>query len=130
MDESTNINDITLECFINKNCKDKYLKNHKKAKYDEITEHYDNIRKHKNQLLQIFTNYIDDKDFQLNHSLDELFQNFTKAYFQHLDFKNTENNNKYYHDYEEHEEDDENMLFGKIENDPISSFWGSNVRKI
>ena len=32
MDESTNINDITLECFINKTCKEKYLKNHNKTK--------------------------------------------------------------------------------------------------
>ena len=63
MDEYTNINDITLECFINKNCKDKYLKNHNKAKYDEIAAHYDKIRHHKSELLQLFTNYIDDKDF-------------------------------------------------------------------
>ena len=105
------------------------MKNHNKAKYDEIAAHYDKIRHHKSELLQLFTNSIDDKDFQVNHSLDELFQNFTKAYFQHLDFKNTENNNKYYHN-EEHEEDDENMLFGKIENDPVPSFWGKSVRKI
>ena len=124
MDESTNTNDITLECFINKNCEDKYYK----AKYYEIAAHYDKIRHHRNELLLIFINYIDDKDFQVNYSLDELFQNFTKAYFQHLDFENTENNNKYYHD-EEREEEDENLLFGKIENDPISSFWGKSVRK-
>ena len=30
--DSSDINKITLECFINKNCKDKYLKNHDKAK--------------------------------------------------------------------------------------------------
>ena len=74
MDESTNINDITLECFINKNCKDKYLKNHNKAKYDEIAAHYDKIRHHKSELLQLFTNYIDDKDFQVNHSMMNYFK--------------------------------------------------------
>ena len=40
--DSSDINKITLECFINKNCKDKYLKNHDKAKYDELVTAYNN----------------------------------------------------------------------------------------
>jgi membrane peptidoglycan carboxypeptidase len=125
--DSSDINKITLECFINKNCKDKYLKNHNKAKYDELNEKFDNIQNNREKILDLFTQYLDNKDFQVNTTLDELFQNFVKAYFQHMDFINTENNNKYF-DYDKEEDDD--VLFGTINEDPVTSFWGKGVKKI
>ena len=125
--DSSDINKITLECFINKNCKDKYLKNHDKAKYDELNEKFDNIQNNREKILHLFTQYLDNKDFQVNTTLDELFQNFVKAYFQHMDFINTENNNKYF-DYNKEEDDD--VLFGTINEDPVTSFWGKGVKKI
>ena len=125
--DSSDINKITLECFINKNCKDKYLKNHDKAKYDEINDRFNNIQNNREKILHLFTQYLDNKDFQVNTTLDELFQNFVKAYFQHMDFINTENNNKYF-DYNKEEDDD--VLFGTINEDPVTSFWGTDVKKI
>ena len=125
--DSSDINKITLECFINKNCKDKYLKNHDKAKYDEINDRFNNIQNNREKILHLFTQYLDNKDFQVNTTLDELFQNFVKAYFQHMDFINTENNNKYF-DY--NKEDDDDVLFGTINEDPVTSFWGTSVKKI
>lgn len=125
--DSSDINKITLECFINKNCKDKYLKNHDKAKYDEINDRFNNIQNNREKILHLFTQYLDNKDFQVNTTLDELFQNFVKAYFQHMDFINTENNNKYF-DYNKEEDDD--VLFGTINEDPVTSFWGTSVKKI
>lgn len=124
--DSSDINKITLECFINKNCKDKYLKNHNKAKYDELNEKFDNIQNNREKILDLFTQYLDNKDFEVNNTLDELFQNFVKAYFQHMDFINTENNNKYF-DYDKEEDD---VLFGTVNEDPITSFWGKGVKKI
>lgn len=125
--DSSDINKITLECFINKNCKDKYLKNHDKAKYDEINDRFNNIQNNREKILHLFTQYLDNKNFQVNTTLDELFQNFVKAYFQHMDFINTENNNKYF-DYNKEEDDD--VLFGTINEDPVTSFWGTSVKKI
>ena len=125
--DSSDINKITLECFINKNCKDKYLKNHDKAKYDEINHRFNNIQNNREKILHLFTQYLDNKNFQVNTTLDELFQNFVKAYFQHMDFINTENNNKYF-DY--NKEDDDDVLFGTINEDPVTSFWGTSVKKI
>ena len=124
--DSSDINKITLECFINKNCKDKYLKNHDKAKYDELNEKFDNIQNNREKILHLFTQYLDNKDFQVNTTLDELFQNFVKAYFQHMDFINTENNNKYF----DYDKEDDDVLFGTINEDPVISFWGKGVKKI
>lgn len=124
--DSSDINKITLECFINKNCKDKYLKNHNKAKYDELNEKFDNIQNNREKILDLFTQYLDNKDFEVNNTLDELFQNFVKAYFQHMDFINTENNNKYF----DYDKEEDNVLFGTVNEDPITSFWGKGVKKI
>ena len=44
-----------------------------------------------------------------------------------MDFINTENNNKYF-DYNKEEDDD--VLFGTINEDPVTSFWGTSVKKI
>lgn len=128
MEPESNINQITLECLLNKNCYNKYLMNHDKAKYDEMEHHFSRIKKHREKLTTIFKNYLDDKDYQVNSTLDELFSNFVKAAIQHIEFKESENNNKYYENHDEPE--DEDTLFGNVNEDPVASFWGKGVKKL
>ena len=128
MEPESNINQITLECLINKNCYNKYLMNHDKVKYDEIEHHFSTIKKHREKLMNMFRNYLDDKDYQLNSTLDELFSNFVKTAIQHIEFKESENNNKYYENHDENE--DEDTLFGSVNEDPVASFWGVGAKKL
>ena len=129
MEPESNINQITLECLINKNCYNKYLINHDKVKYDALEEHFNTIKKHREKIMNIFTSYLDERDCQVNGTLDELFSNFVKAAIQHIEFKESENNNKYYNDYET-ENDDEDTLFGNMSDDPVASFWGKGAKKL
>lgn len=128
MEPESNINQITLECLINKNCYNKYLMNHDKVKYDEMEHHFSRIKKHREKLTTIFKNYLDDKDYQLNSTLDELFSNFVKAAIQHIEFKESENNNKYYENHDENE--DEDTLFGNVNENRVASFWGVGAKKL
>ena len=129
MEPESNINQITLECLINKSCYNKYLMNHDKAKYDEMEEQFSIMKKHREKLMNMFRNYLDDKDYQVNSILDELFANFIKAAIQHVEFKESENNNKYYDEFER-ENDDEDTLFGNMNEDPVASFWGKGAKKL
>lgn len=129
MEPESNINQITLECLINKSCYNKYLMNHDKVKYDEMEEQFSLMKKHREKIMNMFRSYLDDKDYQVNSTLDELFGNFVKAAIQHVEFKESENNNKYYDEFER-ENDDEDTLFGNMNEDPVTSFWGKGVKKL
>lgn len=131
MDSSNNttnefIDDITLQFLTNKQSYNKYLSNYDKQKYDERNEFKAKILKYTQKILDITNTYLDSPDSQISSELDEVFEVYMKACIKHIEFKDLEKSNAYNHDKDE--TDDDNVMFGKIDND-FHSFWGGRVVK-
>ena len=128
MDSSNNsfIDDLTLQYLTNKTVYNKCLSTIDESKYNEVKRFHNKINDHKETILEITENYLNNPELQISSDLDNIFETFVKHCIRHIEMKKVESINDY------NKNDDPDMLFEKMEEsfDPIHSFWGPGVRKI
>lgn len=128
MDSSNNsfIDDLSLQYLTNKTVYNKCLSTIDESKYNEVKNFHNKINDHKERILEITKNYLNNPELQISSDLDNIFETFVKHCIRHIEMKKLESINDY------NKNDDPDTLFEKMEEclDPIHSFWGAGVRKI
>ena len=124
------IDDITLQLISNKTQYNKYLNVSNPERNNELQEYYETIKRHKNDIVGILDDYIDDPKTQISSDMNNALETFMKACLKHFELKEAENKNAFH--YVENQDDD--MMFGSIDNTPpketCHTLWGENVRKL
>lgn len=122
-----------IELLLNKKRYNKYLEKNNPEKLREIEEHRRNKLTHFDKIIQTCENYLTDSTFQISHSIDELFEEFTTKLIKHIELQEYQKrmeNDSYEND---GDNDAENMMFA-AHNEPLvrrssSSLWGRKIHK-
>ena len=119
------IDEITLQLLINKQCKNKYYMQHDPDKYKEEEEYKEKMKYYKNDIHDIFRNYMNNPSCQISTALDDAYNIFIKACLKHFEIKSVEYENTY------NNEDDNEVLFQNCNAfSKGKSYWGKGVNKI
>ena len=122
-DSQSYIDKITLECLMNKNHYNRYISKANPEKFNVIREHYNNMSKYRDQIIDLTIELIQNPEKQINTEVNESFDQYTKTlirYFEMNEFENKINN--------DYENDDDDMLFSNMQSsEPVlNSFWGKD----
>lgn len=138
------IDDITLQLISNKSQYNKYLNISNPGRNHELQEYYQSVKTHKNDILNILKDYMENPEDQISVDMNNALENFVRSCLKHFELKQAENSNAFYKNSDTyinnyHDDDDEDMLFGQMDESVIDteetksqmfhSFWGHAVNK-
>jgi hypothetical protein len=92
-----------------------------KKQHQEYLEHISNIRKYKEQILQVFHDFLDNPTHQVTTEVNESYDSFVKTLIRHFECKKIEMSDN---------DNEKDMLFGEMddekesENQVAHSYWG------
>jgi len=128
---NSSIDKLTLELLMNKSKFQKYVEKTDPRKYAEIQDHRSNIIKHRNSILSMAQDLLNDPDMQINTEINDSFDAFVKSAIRHIQYKemqykNLPSSKSPFTNQDDADEDD--VLFGNMDNEdiPSSSFWGKD----
>jgi hypothetical protein len=120
------VDKITLELLMNKNHYRRYIAKTDPNQYDEMQEHLQTVSKHRNSILQITTDLLNNPNKQITTEVNEIFDAYVKTLIRHFKMKELETTNPY--NKNQNQDQDEDVLFGQMdETSETNSFW-SNER--
>ena len=130
--QNSYIDSITLQCFSNKSSYNKYLT---QTNNDHAnTEHINKVKQYKYKITELLQNYLNNPIESITLDIDNAMENFSKTCIQHFEMKELEEiNNLAYYESSNDNNNDEDIMFGKIDNNfkpSFQSFWGKGARKI
>lgn len=84
------IDKLTLEYLMNKNTYNRYIEKTDPSKYKEEQEFREKINKYKSKIISLTVKYLDNRDFQVNHELDEMMHEYEKTFIKYFEMKDLE----------------------------------------
>jgi hypothetical protein len=124
------IDNLTLELFMNKNHYNRYISQKNPKKFSELQEYLENIDIHKESILEITNELLDDPQKQLTTKITDLFQEYTKTLIEYINDKKRQEQQEY-----EYNDKKEDIMFSNMD-EPSShqsskSFWSKEkiIRK-
>jgi hypothetical protein len=122
------IDNLTLELFMNKNHYNRYISQKHPKKFSELQEYFENLETHRESILEITNELLDDPQKQLTTKITDLFQEYTKTLIEYIQDKRRqerEEQNSY-----GHSERDQDVLFSNMDGqrepttqERTKSFW-------
>jgi hypothetical protein len=125
---------ITLELMCNKKKYNKVLEKTNPKKFEEQREHLTKIEKYSSKIMKLTEQLLGSPNTQITNEINNAFEEYSKICIRYFEMKEYE---KKFANHHEKEEDDEDVLFGKIDNDEESfekpfishSYWGKSIIK-
>jgi hypothetical protein len=119
------IDKLTLEMFMNKQTYRRFISKTDPAKHAERESYLSDLSKYGNSILELTEHLIENPDDSITTELNEIFEKYSQILIRHFKLKEVESANLY-----NQNEEDEDVLFGKIEENnmrvPKRSFWGKH----
>lgn len=128
--KSSNIDQLTLELFMNKKNYKKYIEKTDPRKHAEIQSHHLDLQRYRGSIISMTDDLLENPNLQITTEISDIFEAYTKAIIRHLKNKNLE----------EQIEKEENMgksydsdvMFGEMDEqmdndtqETMNSFWGA-----
>jgi hypothetical protein len=120
--KNDNIDQLTLETFMNKKNYKKYIEKANPQKYTEIQNHHLDLMKYRGSIITMTDDLLENPNLQITTEINDIFDAYTKTIIRHFKNKEFERKNPYYED--ETQDEEEDILFGKIDDIPKESLWG------
>jgi hypothetical protein len=126
---------ITLELMCNKKKYNKVLEKTNPKKFEEQREHLTKIEKYSPKIMNLTEKLLGSPDTQITNEINNAFDEYSKICIRYFEMKEYEN--KFANHHEKEEEDDEDILFGRIDNEEYilekpsipHSYWGKSIIK-
>jgi hypothetical protein len=120
------IDKITLELLTNKQQYNKYLSKEDPQKYKEHQIYLEKIKKYKSKILNLSKQFLENPEMSFNLEMNEMFSFFAKTSIKYIELRELENENQYNIGREKvnAEEDEENMMFGKMDEQSTNEYTG------
>ena len=121
------IDKITLELLTNKQQYNKYLSKEDPQKYKEHQIYLEKIKKYRSKILNLSKQFLETPEMSFNLEMNEMFSLFAKTAIRYIELRELENENQYNAGREKNcvdGEDDENMMFGKMDEQSTNEYTG------
>lgn len=131
--DSEEFDNITLELMCNKKIYNKVLERTNPKKFEERREHLTKLEKYSNKIMNLTEQLLCSPNTQITNEINNAFGEYSKICIRYFEMKEYEK--KYDNTVNEYEnEDDEDILFGKIDNEQPKnninhSYWGKSIIK-
>ena len=107
-----NIDELTLQCFVNKQTYNKYLAKHNPSQYQETKDMYSQMKEKKQTIHDILDHFIEEPESEkFDITLRSAFESFMRGILHHIHHVNME--------HETQDDDEDPVLFGNIKDDNI-----------
>ena len=123
--DNSEINQLTLSLFMNKDKYRKYIAQTDPTRNDINQDVFDDNKKYKKAILDLTARMIDSPNVQISNDVDQIFITYSKVLVQYLQIKERECTLNDYNG-----DNNEDMLFGTMENNTFDtdrqtqSLWG------
>lgn len=123
--DNSEINQLTLSLFMNKDKYRKYIAQTDPTRNDINQDVFDDNKKYKKAILDLTARMIDSPNVQISNDVDQIFITYSKVIVQYLQIKERECTLNDYNG-----DNNEDMLFGTMENNTFDtdrqtqSLWG------
>lgn len=123
--DNSEINQLTLSLFMNKDKYRKYIAQTDPTRNDINQDVFDDNKKYKKAILDLTARMIDSPNVQISNDVDQIFITYSKILVQYLQIKERECTLNDYNG-----DNNEDMLFGTMENNTFDtdrqtqSLWG------
>jgi len=126
--KGSNIDQLTLELFMNKKNYKKYIEKTDPRKHAEIQSHHLDLQRYRGSIISMTDDLLENPNLQITTEIGDIFEAYTKAIIRHL-------KNKALDEQIEKEEHmaksvDSDVMFGEIDEhmdsqETMDSYWGA-----
>ena len=120
--KNAEIDKMTLALLMNRDQYRKYVSSTEPEKHEHINKWENSLNDHKNAILNMTTQLLNDPHLQITNNVNDAFTRYTKVLVNHLEQKKIEKQNLY-------NQADEDTMFGTIDEEHSTpstpSFWGA-----
>jgi hypothetical protein len=125
--KNQNLDQLTLELFMNKKNYKKYIEKADPKKHSEIQSHHLDLVKYRGSIVAMTDDLLENPNLQITTEINDIFDAYTKTIIRHLKNKELERQTNYGN--QEHEQElDDDVMFGQMNEEagqePMDSFWG------
>ena len=100
------IDSLTLSLLMNKQSYSKYISKENPEKANEIKQKNDELRRYKDDIIELTMDKLKDPHLQISQDIDDLFDSYTHSIIRYLKHKEIERSNQY---------NTEDMMFGETD---------------
>jgi len=121
--KNQNLDQLTLELFMNKKNYKKYIEKVDPKKHSEIQSHHLDLVKYRGSIIAMTDDLLENPNLQITTEINDIFDAYTKTIIRHLKNKELERQTNYGN--QETEILDDDVMFGTMdESEPMDSLWG------